>query len=272
MSSNLAPIGVFDSGVGGITAIKEIHELMPGENIVYFGDTGRVPYGSKSPDIILKYANQDISFLKSLGVKMIIAACGTVSSVIDIKTQNEELPFIGVVDPTCIAAIKSTKNKKIGVIGTQTTIKSNSYSKCIGSIDKEIQIYQKSCPIFAPLIENGISNLPYEIVYGIVKENLSYFNQYDIDVLILGCTHYPIIENVISEVMGPKVKLINSGKEVAKYAEFFLKNKNLASSMVRGGKYDFFVSDSAQTFSETANRFLGYNIVKNVTEINIDLY
>ena len=272
MSSNFAPIGVFDSGVGGITAIKEIHELMPGENIVYFGDTGRVPYGNKSPDIISKYANQNISFLKSLGVKMIIAACGTVSSVIDIKTQNRELPFIGVVAPTCIAATKSTKNKKIGVIGTQTTIKSNSYKECIGSIDKEIQVYQKSCPIFAPLIENGISSLPYEIVHDIVKQNLSYFNQYDIDVLILGCTHYPIIEDIISDVMGEKVKLINSGKEVAKYAEVVLKDKNLKSSKLYDGKYNFFVSDSAETFSETANKFLGYNIVTNIKEINIDLY
>lgn len=272
MSSNLNPIGVFDSGVGGITAIKEIHELMPGENIVYFGDTGRVPYGSKSSDTILKYANQDISFLKSLGVKMIIAACGTVSSIIDIKTQNKELPFIGVVDPTCAMAIKCTKNKKIGVIGTQTTIKSNSYNKCIRSIDKEIQVYQKSCPIFVPLIENGISSLPYEIVYGIVRENLNYFSQHNIDVLILGCTHYPIIENIISEVLGPKVKLINSGKEAAKYAESVLKKKNLMCSRMSGGKYEFFVSDSIETFSETANKFLGYNIVKDVKEINIDLY
>ncbi|MDR1627793.1 MAG: glutamate racemase [Oscillospiraceae bacterium] len=272
MSSNLRPIGVFDSGVGGITAVKEIHDLMPGEDIIYFGDVGRVPYGNKSSDIILKYASQDISFLKSLGVKMIIAACGTVSSIINIQSLNKDLPFIGVINSACIAAINSTKNKKIGVIGTETTIKSNSYSKCIKSINKEAQVYQKACQVFVSLIENDISSLPYDIVYGIVKENLSYFNEFNIDVLILGCTHYPIIEPIISEVMGPEVKLINSGKEAVKYAESVLKNQNLKSSGTFGGKCSFFVSAGAKTFFETASRFLGYNVVGNAREVNIGLY
>ena len=272
MSSNLRPIGVFDSGVGGITAVKEIHRLMPGEDIIYFGDTGRVPYGSKSHEIILKYANQDISFLKSQGVKIIIAACGTVSSIVDIERQSDDIPFIGVVNPTCEAAISATENKRIGVIGTSATIKSNSYNRFIKSIDSEIQVYQKSCPLFVPLIENGISSLPYEIVHGIVKEELKFFDEYNIDVLILGCTHYPIIEHIISEVIGSDVKIINSGREVAKCTQRFLKDKNLQSPKTTSGKYNFFVSDSAETFSETANKFLGYNIVKDIREVNIDLY
>ena len=263
------PIGIFDSGLGGLTAVKEISKLMPNEDIIYFGDTGRVPYGNRSYETIIKYARQDIAFLKSINVKIIAVACGTVSSTF-IKT-NFEKNVIGVIEPTCITAANLTKNKNIGVIGTTATINSNTYKHQLGKIDNSISVYQKSCPLLVPLIENGFISPSNEILFKTVQMYLAPFIALNIDTLILGCTHYPIIENVISNLM-PGIKIINSGKETAKFICKKLTEQNLKNTQNTPGTIKFFVSDSIENFSDTAAKFLGYDICKNVQKIDINKY
>lgn len=265
-------IGVFDSGLGGLTAVKELLNILPNENIVYFGDTGRVPYGNRSNETITRYAMQDIAFLKSMGVKIVIAACGTVSSVAT-KLKNElSVPFTGVVNPTSVAAINATRNNKIGVIGTTATIKSHSYKKAMESIRPNIQVFEQDCPLFVPLVENGIISPDDPILKLTVERYLSNFKKEGIDTIILGCTHYPIISDSISEFMGQSVTLIDSGKETALFAAEILKEKNLLNTSAQKGDCSFFVSDTTNGFSEVANLFLGSNTEHNVHQVDIEAF
>ena len=215
---NNKPIGVFDSGLGGLTAVKELLKVLPYENIIYFGDTGRVPYGDKSRKTILKYALQDIEFLKSLDVKMILAACGTVSSILEESHVNIEIPFTGVIVPTAAAAANATRNNKIGIIGTTATIKSGSYKRELLKINPNLQIFEQDCPLFVPLVENGFIEKDNKATLIIAEKYLAGLRNKKIDTLILGCTHYPIISEIISKVIGPEVKLIDSGREAAIFA------------------------------------------------------
>ena len=217
MSSN-HPIGVFDSGVGGLTAVKELRALLPHEDIVYFGDTSRAPYGNRSRDTILRYARQDVNFLLSQKVKMIIAACGTVSSVAASMGQSLPVPFTGVVTPTCRAAVKATKNKRIGVIATAATIDSGSYRKELNALHPEIQVFEQPCPLFVPLVENAFIDPGDQVTNLVAQRYLSGLRGAGVDTLILGCTHYPIISAIISKAMGDQVTLIDSGRETAVYA------------------------------------------------------
>lgn len=269
---NNKPIGVFDSGLGGLTAVKELRNVLPNENIIYFGDTGRVPYGNKSRQAILKYALQDIEFLKSLDVKMILAACGTVSSIIGESNTNIDVPFTGVVSPTAAAAANATRNGKIGIIGTTATIKSGSYKHELLKINPKLKIFEQDCPLFVPLVENGFIEKDNKATLIIAEKYLSALREQKIDTLILGCTHYPIISDIISNVIGSEVKLIDSGKEAAIFAANALSFSENLSARKEQGTCSFYVSDTVDSFSNIASLFLQKNVNQNVKMVDVENY
>ena len=253
-------IGVFDSGMGGLTAVKELNSILPNENIIYFGDTARVPYGSRSRETVLKYARQDVEFLCGHEIKMIIAACGTVSSVVGTNSLVDNMPFTGVIHPAVQAACGATRNGKIGVIGTPATIKSGYYAKAIKEINPRAKVVGNACPLFVHLVENGYIERDNKITILAAEEYLEPIKNENVDTLILGCTHYPVIKDIISDIMGPDVKLISSGAEAAKYAYNCLIEKDLLSDRKEKGKNTFFVSDSVSLFEENAANFLGHPV------------
>ena len=278
------PIGIFDSGLGGLTAVKEILSILPQEDIVYFGDTGRVPYGTRSKETIMKYAKQDMAFLQSKNVKMIIAACGTVSSVAGHIGEALSLPFTGVLKPTALAACLATHKKRIGIIGTTATIKSGSYQKAILEINPGIQVFAQDCPLFVPLVENGFTSPDSDIVLSVIKHYLQPFMDADIDTklciykkeeiasIVLGCTHYPILYHAIEKVMGKGVFLVDSGKETAVHAADILEEQGLLTNRSRKGTCTFYVSDSTDGFTESANIFLQQNVEQTVEFIDIEAF
>lgn len=266
------PIGVFDSGLGGLTAVKELIKVLPNEDIIYFGDTGRVPYGNRSQRAIIKYANDDIAFLNSLGVKMIIVACGTVSSVLNKVGNNFIIPFTGVIEPTAKAAINSTNNGRIGIIGTTATIKSGAYQNELKKLNPKIQIFEQDCPLFVPLVENGFIEKNNKAAILIAEKYLKNIKESNIDTLILGCTHYPIISEIITYVVGEKVSLINPGKETADLVSNMLKGLNLKSTKTSLGTHSFYVSDDVYGFSKNASLFLGKNLNEKVNLVDIESY
>lgn len=251
------PIGIFDSGLGGLTAVKEISKLLPNEDIVYFGDTGRVPYGTRSRETILRYAKQDVAFLCYREVKCIVAACGTVSCVATNLGDSVNLPFTGVVSPTCYDAAKKTKNKKIGVIGTTATIKSGAYENELKRRDNSFEVFSTDCPLFVPLVENGFIDKNDKIAKLTVKHYLSELKEQGIDTLILGCTHYPIIKDTIKAYMGRSVKLIDPGVQTATYVAKVLSQNDMLTDSMERTSYKFFVSDTPDEFNKVAATFLG---------------
>lgn len=262
-------IGVFDSGLGGLTAVRQIKKIMPCEDIIYLGDTGRVPYGTRSKDTILKYTKQDIDFLMSHNIKAIVVACGTVSSVaLNDVASNYPIPIIGVVKPTVYSAISGVRGQKIGIIGTTSTIKSKSYSKLIYEIsqkeDLQIQTFEKDCPLFVPLVENGRFLKDDAVAKLVVSEYLSDLKEQNIDTLILGCTHYPLLLDIISDFMGEGINLIDPGKVTA---EYIAKNLELCDNKI--ASHDFYVTDDASGFSKNAKTFLGEEITNNTKLIDI---
>ncbi len=257
------PIGVFDSGLGGLTAVRKIIEAMPGEDVIYFGDTGRVPYGNRSKETIITYTKDDIDFLLKHNVKLVIAACGTASSVaLPYLTDKYEVKIMGVLEETCAEAVKSTKNNRIGIIGTQGTIKSGKYEEIIKSKNPDIKVYSVACPMFVPLVENGYANS--EAARLIAKDYLTCLKNEKVDTLVLGCTHYPLLEGVISDIMGKEVTLISSGEAVARGVREFLESTDKKSSKKDGGVREFFVSDSVENFSNLGSIFLGTPIDTHV--------
>lgn len=264
-------IGVFDSGLGGLTAVKEIMKLLPDENIVYFGDTSRVPYGTRSKETILKYTYSDINFLLSQDVKMIVIACGTASSAA-LPEINEEfdVPIFGVVDAGAYEAARVTRNNKIGIIGTPATIKSGAYEKYLEKFNPQAEVYTRACPLFVPLVENGHFNT--EVSRLVVKEYLEEIKAAGVDTLILGCTHYPLLMDAISEYMGEGVTLISPGEEVAKYLKKKITEDNRHSGNSDEEKYRYFVSDSVESFEELGSIFLETEINGKVSKIDIEKY
>lgn len=269
---NTDAIGIFDSGLGGLSAVREMLEILPHENIIYFGDTGRVPYGSKSRDTISKYAMQDARFLKKMGVKLIVAACGTVSSVAPDLSDELGLPYTGVVHPTCFSAIRATKNGRIGVIGTSATIKSHSYKLRIREKHPDFEVFEQDCPLFVPLVENGMTDINDEIVMKIVERYLAPLKDAGVDTIILGCTHYPLLSDAIGAYMGEGVTLIDSGKETALYTAKLLEEYGLINLSGEQASTKFFVSDTPADFEKYAGIFLKRNISDEVTQINIEDY
>ena len=268
MKSDL-PIGVFDSGMGGLTAVRALRELLPGEDIVYFGDTGRVPYGTRSESTIKEYARQDIELLNSFNCKFIIAACGTVSSVASDVLSGLDIPNTGVVVPAAQAAVEKTSNGKIGVIGTSATVDSGAFERVIGELDSSVRVFSKSCPVFVPLVENGWSGADDEIAILAAHRYLEDIKSAGVDTLILGCTHFPLLREVISSVMGDGVELINTGKQAALAAQRMLKEADLLNTSCEQGNCRFYVSDDVKHFSELANMFLGTDIKKDVELVKI---
>ncbi len=269
---NNEAIGVFDSGLGGLTAVREMLEILPNENIVYFGDTGRVPYGSKSNETISKYALQDARFLKKQGVKMIVAACGTVSSVAPDLTEELGVPYTGVVYPTCFTAIRATRTGRIGVIGTAATIASHSYKNRIRQKHPEFTVIEQACPLYVPLVENGMTDPDDEIVRLVVKRYMGIMKENEVDTIILGCTHYPLLSDAISREMGDGVTLIDSGKETALYTKKILEENRLLRDESAAPDARYFVSDTPADFEKYAGIFLKRKIEHRVQQINIEEY
>ena len=266
------PIGVFDSGLGGRTAVKQLRSIMPHENIIYFGDTGRVPYGNRSVETIRRYAEQDARFLLSKNVKMVIAACGTVSSTATELGSKLPVPYVNVIAPTAAAAVKATKNGRIGVIGTRATISTGAYKKEIEKLDGSIKVFQKDCPLFVPIVEEGFFGTDDPIAMLTAERYLSVLKEQQVDTIILGCTHYPILKAVIGEYVGMDVKLIDSGKETALYASNVLAEKSLLNTSDKEGECEFYVSDRTEGFSQIASIFLRSNIGENVSRVDIHNY
>jgi glutamate racemase len=268
-----APIGVFDSGVGGLTVAREIMRQLPKERIVYFGDTARVPYGSKSQDTIIRYSRQIIRFLQTKEVKAVVVACNTASAfALDAIQPKLEIPIIGVVKPGAKVAAETTKNGKIGVIGTEGTIRSQIYTKTICSHNEKAQVMSRACPLFVPLVEEGWLKDP--ITVEVAKRYLKPFMDSDVDTLIMGCTHYPLLRSMLRGILGEKVNLVNPAYETAKELENLLKQNHLLND--GAGKpcenhYEFYVSDAAEKFMEFANNILPYDI-EHTQLIHIEEY
>ena len=249
------PIGIFDSGLGGLTVAAEVRKLLPKEDIIYFGDTGRVPYGNRGRDVIRRYAGEDADFLLSKGVKLIIAACGTVSSVAPDIGGKLPVPFVGVVEPASISAVRATKNRRIGVAGTAATVSSGSFVKAIGRIDPNISVFTKACPLFVNIVEEGYFSKGDPLPALVTERYIEPLKAAEIDTLILGCTHFPMLSEVISDYMGEGVTLVNAGEETAKTAKAALEADGLLNEKEVPGKTEFFVSDRPEGFSYGAGRY-----------------
>jgi len=268
-----APIGVFDSGVGGLTVAREIMRQIPNEKIIYFGDTARVPYGSKSKETVTRFSKQILRFLQSYQVKTIVVACNTASAYALEELEKEtDIPVIGVLKPGAKTAAEVTKNGRIGVIATEATIGSQMYSKYIKELNKQVTIYGKACPLFVPLVEEGLWQDP--VTDEIAKRYLTELIDIDIDTLILGCTHYPLIRSTLGRIMGDNVTLVNPAYETARELKELLISKNLLNDEVPKlgeNQYQFYVSDGADKFKTFANSIIKYGILSAKT-INIEQY
>jgi glutamate racemase len=259
--NNSQPIGVFDSGIGGLTVVRALTQHLPHENIIYFGDTARVPYGPKSPQVVREYALQDTEILLQHDVKLIVIACNTVSAVaLDVVQKRAKVPVIGVILPGAEAAAQATKNKRIGVVGTVGTIFSNAYTNAIRQLDPSIKVFGQPCPLFVPLAEEGwIDHKATELI---AKEYLFPLTLEKIDTLVLGCTHYPILRDVIGKVLHQSVTLIDSGEATAFVVKNMLADLKMNNTSTLKPNLQFFVSDVPHKFAEIGERFLGTKLGK----------
>ena len=265
------PIGVFDSGLGGLTTVKMLAESLPGEDIIYLGDTGRVPYGSKSRETIIKYARQDAGFLAGFNIKAMVVACNTACSVaFDILGSAYDMPVYDVISAPAAFASGLTKNGKVGVIGTSATIRSGAYETALKAISPGIQVFSASCPLFVPFVEDGVVSGDDIAALSVAERYLAPIRASGADTLILGCTHYPLLSGVISNVMGPGVSLVDSGAETAKLVARDLHERGLLSNDSAGGNKRFYVTDSVDGFSELASRFLGSDMHGMVEQVNLE--
>lgn len=266
------PIGVFDSGLGGLTALRELRKLLPGEDLIYFGDTGRVPYGGRGRETILRYARQDVKFLRSFDLKAIVVACGTVSAnaLTELKGEND-IPIFGVVTPSARAAVKATRNKKVGLIGTAASIRSGAYEEEMGRLDPDVRVTALACPLFVPLVENGRFRPGDTVVELMAEEYLAPMKAAGVDTLVLGCTHYPLLSQVIGNFMGSGVTLIDSGAACADRAGEGLGEHGLLAER-ESGSCRYFVSDSTQDFARLASIFLGEPVTGTVERVDIEKY
>ncbi len=259
------PIGVFDSGLGGLTVVKQIIKYLPHEDIVYFGDTARVPYGTKSRASIVRFSCENTKILLKHKVKAVVVACNSSSAyALHVLHKKFDVPVIDVIEPGAGGAVAATENKRIGVIATSATVASQAYIRAIHAIDPQIKVYQQACPLFVPIIEHGWSSKG--VTQTVAAEYLKSLNKAKVDTLILGCTHYPLIKNVLRKV-NRNVKLIDSAQMVAKAVKDVLMQKDLISVSKRKGRPTFLVSDHPQDFKRIARGFLGEEI-KNIKEVN----
>jgi glutamate racemase len=267
MSKKDRPIGVFDSGIGGLTVLKEIIKELPDEDTIYLGDTARVPYGIRSPETVTRYSFENTKFLFSKNIKLLVVACNTASSVsLEAIKSSISIPVVGVIEPGVKAAMKATRNKKVGVIGTEATIKSNAYTKAIKSIDKDIEVFGLACPLFVPLVEEGWTD--GNIVTLIIERYLKEMKNNSIDTLVLGCTHYPLLKRVISLVIGENVQLIDSAIEVAQEIKAILEIIDLKRQQTGETLREFYVTDSPERFVMVGERFLD-NKIEHIEKIAV---
>jgi glutamate racemase len=246
------PIGIFDSGVGGLTVYKAIRSAFPEEDLIYFGDTARVPYGPKSRNTIIEYSVQNARFLLQKGIKILIVACNTSSAVaLPELMALTNIPIIGVIGPGAEMAARLTQTKRIGVIGTEGTVRSEAYSRAISEIIPEAEVFSRACPLFVPLVEEGW--LEHPATRQIVHEYLDPYLALDIDTLVLGCTHYPLLKEMISAVLGARVALVDSADAIASYLRSLLP----AEYDGQAGTDKFYVSDNEDKFARIAGRILG---------------
>jgi len=273
MTDKTAPIGIFDSGVGGLTVFREIMSQIPGERIVYFGDTARVPYGSKSPETVARYAGQIVRFLESKKVKAIVVACNTASALAMAEIKKKyDIPMIEVIKPGARVAAETTANGRIGVIATEATIRSNIYTRYIKNLNETLTITGRACPLFVPLVEEGLLN--DTVTDEVARRYLTGLIDIDIDTLILGCTHYPLIRETIARIMGERVKLVNPAYETARELKALLMTNNLLNDRetnLSDGQYHLYVSDGAEKFKQFADSIIKYGILTTRT-INIEDY
>ena len=267
------PIGVFDSGLGGLTAVRELQRLLPGEDIIYFGDTARVPYGGRSRDTLVRYARQDVAFLRTFDLKAIVIACGTVSTTaLDVLTEENDIPIWGVVEPAAEAAARSTKNGLVGLIGTQATIRSGAYERRIAAEAPGVRVLSRACPLFVPLVENGRFRPGDVVAETVATEYLEPFQDAGVDTLVLGCTHYPLLTEVIGNCMGPGVTLVNVGEKCACRVAERLGGMAARAEPGRRGESRYYVSDSVEDFSRLASIFLRQDVAAEVTQVDIWRY
>lgn len=269
MTEGQRPIGIFDSGIGGLTVLKEIFDKLPDENTIYLGDTARVPYGSRSPETVTRYSFENTRFLSSKDVKILVVACNTASSVsIDAVRKSFPVPVVGVIEPGAKAAAAATKKKKIGVIGTEATVRSSSYTRAIQAIDPSIDVFGIPCPLFVPLVEEGWTD--DKVTELVAERYLSDMREKDIDTLVLGCTHYPLLKHVLLKVMGDGVTLIDSAIETAHEIRAILEAKGLINISGQLVRHEFYVTDSPQKFLSVGERFLGRTI-ENIEKIQLEM-
>ena len=274
MSLASLPVGVFDSGLGGLTAVRRIKALLPHEDIIYFGDTGRLPYGTRSPKIICEYASDDMTFLSSFHVKAVCIACGTVSSTaLPTLRERFDMPLIGVVEPAAGAAVRATKNGRIGVLATPSTTRSEAFVRAVKAAKVDAEVMGVGCPMFVPLVENGYIAKDDPVTRIIAREYVSKLKAFAPDVIILGCTHYPIIrpliEEAAEEILGG-VTVIDSGAAAADMLKTYLAENDLLRTE-GGGSASFYVSDDPDGFERVASLFLGENI-EGASRIDIGAY
>lgn len=254
-------IGIFDSGIGGLTVVRAVFQKLPDYRIVYFGDTARTPYGTKSPATIMDYALEDTEFLLSKGARLIVIACNTASSIASdfLRSRFPEIPIFEVVTPAVIKAVALTKRKRVGIIGTRATINSSIYTQRIAERDPEIKTVVNPCPLLVPLVEEGWLSCRETTM--IVKKYLSPLKRQQIDTLVLGCTHYPLLRDIIQMKMGKRVNVVDSSLELATHVKDYLgENPDLEMKLEKGQNHQFYVSDLTPAFAEVATKFLGRHI------------
>ncbi len=270
MMKRNSPIGVFDSGIGGLTVVREMIQTLPGEDIVYFGDTARVPYGNKSKNTVLRYSRQIVNFLKTQEVKAIVVACNTASALaLDELEKEIDIPIIGVVKPGAYAAVNTTKNNRIGVIATQSTVQSRLYQEIIEGEMPGANVFAKACPLFVPLVEEGWTDDP--ITLEVAKRYLKELQDKAIDTLILGCTHYPLLYNLLAGYLGDEICLVNPAYETARSLKRLLTDLNMTNEKEAGGEHYFYTSDSIDKYTVFAESILSCKIEK-AHQIEIDAY
>ena len=267
------PIGVFDSGLGGLTAVRVLRRILPEEDLVYFGDTARVPYGGRSRETLLKYSRQDLRFLRSRDLKAVLIACGTVSTTsLETLQAENDLPIVGVVEPTCRRAVSVSRSRRIGMIATLASVRSGAYEAVLRRLDPSVEVLCRPCPLFVPLVENGRFRKGDVVIETVAREYLAPLLEWGADTLILGCTHYPLLEEMIADDCGPGVTLVSAGEESAYELKRLLKAQGLRNDRERQGETEFYVSDRAEDFEQIASVFLQENLRHTARRVDIEGY
>ncbi len=265
------PIGVFDSGLGGLTSVRRLMQVLPNEDLIYLGDTGRVPYGSRSRDTIIKYSKQDAAFLCRFDIKAIVVACNTASTAaIGELKSTLSVPVFGVLDATVEKAAKTTKSGRIGVVGTQATIRSGAYSRMLHDAGRDLFVIERACPLLVSIVECGRTDRNDVVVRALVSDYLSEIRAANVDTLILGCTHFPLLFDAIADFMGPEVALIDSGAATAEMVSEYLRENEMLSDRKDIGARRYFVTDTTDGFQQSASLFLGCNVEENVEQVSLE--